>query len=320
MGYIKQVVDTGVEFADKYEMPSYVAKARESSKLIDVASEKIETFYCEKGASILDKVDKLTAMKINAALEVATDKVELAKKLKTDAACKVTEKKMLAIKMTEQTKVSLNAKKAEGIAKYNTLKIEASKKVDETKTIMRKRYNDVSEKAMQYEEKLEKKLKETEYGNKVLTVVMTAKEQVVMYGEAFVKKSLSLPLTLQERWESGLSVAKEQAQIGTKAFQAKKTEFVSFTMKKYEKMTSANALKAARSVFGNKAVMKAEDMLKELKKAQGSTSVQVKAKMKTVYAYSTEQVGYFAKIAEEMEGKYFGTTVVFRARAKFTGK
>jgi hypothetical protein len=307
------VVDTGVEFADKYEMPSYVAKVRESSKLIDVASEKIETFYCEKGASILDKVDQLTAMKINAALEVANDKVELAKKLKTDAACKVTEKKMMAIQMTEQTK-------AQGIAKYNTLKIEASKKVDESKTIMRKRFNDVSERAMQYEEKLENKLKETEYGNKVLSVVITAKKQVVMYGEAFVKKSLSLPLTLQERWESGLSIAKEQAQIGTKAFQAQKAEFVSFTMMKYEKMTSANALKAARSVFGDKAVMKAEDMLKELKKAQGSTSVQAKAKMKTMYAYSTEQVGYFAKIAEEMEGKYFGTTVVFRARAKFTGK
>jgi len=311
MGYIKKVVDTGVEFADKYEMPGYIAKARETSKLIDAASEKIETFYCEKGSPLLDMVDELTAVKVEQAL-----------KLKTVAACKVNEKKTEAIEIAMQTKASLDAKKDLGIAKYQALKIDVSKKVDETKLIMRKRVNHVSEEAVQFGQTLEKKLKEkaskNEYANKVLTVVMTAKEQVIIYGEALVKKSLSLPLTLQERMEKGLSMAKEQATVGTEAFQAKKAEFVKFATMKYEKMTSDNALSAARTVFGDKVVMKAEVMFADLKKAK--VTQQVKDKMKTMYAYSSDQVGQFAKIAEEMEAKYFGSTYLFKARAKFAGK
>jgi len=84
------------------------------------------------------------------------------------------------------------------------------------------------------------------------------------------------------------------------------------------KMTVDNAVKTARTVFGDKAVTKAEDMFSNLK--QANVTQQVKDKMKTVYAYSTAQVGQFAKIASEMEAKYFGSTYVFKARAKFTGK
>jgi len=339
MGYIKKVVDTGVEFADSYKMPEYVAKARESSKLIDVASEKIENFYCLKGSQYLQMVDELTAAKINTALDIANNKVEQAQKLKTAAAGKVSEKKTEAFEMAKLTKATIEDKtskaKQDGIAKYTAFKIEASKKVDETKTIMRKRYNHVSEEAVQFGQTLETKLKEkaskNEYANKVLLVVLKTKEQVIIYGEAIVKKSLSLPLTLQERMEKGLSSVKEQVEVSTENFQVKKAEFVEAATVKYavvraklsvikQQMTSENALAAVNSVFGEKAAIKAEGMYKKLTGVNAKVSKQVAAKMKDMYARSTVQVGEFAKIAETMEEKYVGTTLVFRARARFAGK
>ena len=68
--------------------------------------------------------------------------------------------------------------------------------------------------------------------------------------------------------------------------------------------------------FGDDAATKAEDMLKNLKEAKGD----VAKKMKGMYAVSLKKVGTFAKSAEEMEEQYLGTTLVFRARARFTGK
>ena len=141
--------------------------------------------------------------------------------------------------MAKLTKATIEDKtskaKQDGIAKYTAFKIEASKKVDETKTIMRKRYNHVSEEAVQFGQTLETKLKEkaskNEYANKVLSVVLKTKEQVIIYGEAIVKKSLSLPLTLQERMEKGLSSVKEQVEVSTENFQVKKAEFMEFNYK-----------------------------------------------------------------------------------------
>jgi len=330
MGYIKKVVQTGAEFADRYQMPDYVAKARGSSKIIDVASEKIEKIYCEKGSPLLTTLDELTAAKINTALAVANNKVEQAQKLKTVAADKVHEKTTEAIEIAKQTKASACEKtfmaKQEGIAKYHKLKIEASKKVDETKTIMRNRYILASEEACRLEEIVEKKLKEkastNAYANKVLSVVMTAKEQVKIYGEALVKKSFSLPLTLQERMEKGLSFAKEQVEVGNAVFQAKRAKMTSFVVTSYKdvstKMSSDNAFYAVNTVFGEKAALKAKDMLQDLKKA--NVSQKVADKMKHIYTYSTYQVGHFAGIAEKMEEKYVGTSLVFKARARFSAK
>jgi len=87
-----------------------------------------------------------------------------------------------------------------------------------------------------------------------------------------------------------------------------------------QKMTSENALAAVNSVFGEKAAIKAEGMYKKLTEVNAKVSKQVAAKMKDMYARSTVQVGEFAKIAETMEEKYVGTTLVFRARARFAGK
>jgi hypothetical protein len=332
MGYIKKVVDTGVEFADSYKMPEYVAKARGSSKIIDVASEKIEAFYCEKGSPLLQMVDELTAVKINTALDIANSKVEQAQKLKIAAAGKVNEKKSEAIEMKKQIKASIEGKKSEGIKKYQELKIDVSKKVDDTKTIMRKRYMHASEEAVLFGQTLETKLKEkastNEYADKVLSVVLTAKEQVMIYGDALVKKSLSLPLTLQERMDRAKEFAKETIEMNSivlkekfeeKKLAAKKTNMmIQIKMKIiYHHMNSANALDVFRTAFGDNAATKAEDTLKNLK---GVYAEQVTPKMKDMYAYSTYQVGHFANFAEKMEEKYFGSTLVFRARARFTGK
>jgi hypothetical protein len=324
MGYIKKVVDTGVEFADKYEVPTYVAKARESSKTIDVASEKLVSFYCEKGSPLLQKVDEMTAAKINTALAVANHKVEEAQKLKTAAADKVVQKKTEAIEIAKKTKDAAYEKgfkaKQDGIAKYEAFKMFSTKKADETKTIMRKRAIYVSEEACRLEQSLEKKLKETagenEYANKLLTVVMQAKEKVKIYGDALVKKSFSLPLTLQERMEKGLSFAKDKVKVGSEAYQAKRTEFVSFVStsygKMYGKMTSANAVVAVRTVFGDKAASLAQTKLQELK--QANIPGAVSAKVTEMRKYSSTQVGKVADIAEKMEETYFGTSLIFKAR------
>jgi len=322
MGYIKKVVDTGVEFADKYEMPKYVANARGSSKIIDVASEKIENFYCEKGSPLLKMVDDFTAAKIETALAVANSKVEQAKTLKTAAAEKVHEKTTEAIEIAKQTKATAYAKsfkaKQDGIAKYESLKMFSSKKAEETKTIMRKRVIYASEEASRFEKILETKLKEkaatNEYANKVLSVVMTAKEQVKIYGEALVKKSLSLPLTLQERMEKGLSFATEQVKTGSAAVKAKKEEFVVYVGKSYGKMTSANAVIAVERVLGEKAALYTKEKLAELKKANlyGKAS----EKITSMYKYSAVQVGQYAEKAGEMEAKYVGTSFLSRVMGK----
>merc|ERR1711937_991926 len=70
--------------------------------------------------------------------------------------------------------------------------------------------------------------------------------------------------------------------------------------------------------FGDDAATKAEDMLKNTFEylAKGD----VAKKMKGMYALSLKKVGTFAKSAEEMEEQYLGTTLVFRARARFTSK
>jgi hypothetical protein len=330
MGYIKKVVDTGVEFADQYKVPEYVAKARDSSKLIDDASLKIATLYCEKGSPLLQQIDELTAAKINTALDIANSKVEQAQKLKTVAAGKVIEKKTEAIKMAELTKASLATKKDLGIAKYTAFKIEASKKVDETKSIMRKRINHASEEAVHFGQSVETMLKEkaskNEYTNKVLSVVLTAKEQVMMYGEALVKKSLSLPLTLQERMDKGLSYAKEEVEMKKMQFQELQKKYygifyVKTSVIRAEVSSFAEKSKVALNekfvtVFGEDAKTKAEDMLKNLKAANGD----VAAKMKSMYAASIIKVKGFAKTAEKMEEQYLGTTLVSKAQARFTGK
>jgi hypothetical protein len=290
----------------------------------------LEHFYCEKGSPLLTKFDELTAEKINTALLLANSKVEQAKKLKTVAADKVNEKTTDAIEIAKQTKASAYEKsfmaKEKASAKYNMFKIEATKKVDETKTIMRKRVAYASEEACRLEEIVEQKLKEkastNEYANKVLSIVMKAKTQVKIYGEAIVQKSLSLPLTLQERMEKGLSFAKDQVSVGTAAFQAKRAKATAFVVTKYydvtAKMTSDNALNAFSTMFGEKAALKANGMLQDIKKA--NVKQQVADKMKSMYSYSTAQVGHFAGIAEQMEEKYVGTSLVFKARAKFSGK
>jgi hypothetical protein len=326
MGYIKNVVQTGAEFADKYQMPEYVAKARASHKIIDAASEKIEHFYCEKGSPLVQLVDEFTAAKINMALDVANNKVEHVQKLKSDVKGKVQEKTTEAIEIAKKTKESAYEKsfkaKQESIAKFNTFKIEASKKVDETKTILHKRVIYAGEEACRLEEKLEKKLKEkaatNEYADKVLSVVMTAKKQVKIYGEALVKKSLALPLTLQERMEKANAYTMQKVKVGTKALQAKKSEFVSYVSKSYAKVTPDNALYAVKTVFGDKAAVQAQGMLQSIKKAD--LKKKVNDKMKSVYTYSTFQVGHLAEKAEKMEGQYVGTGLVFKLRAKFTGK
>jgi hypothetical protein len=176
---------------------------------------------------------------------------------------------------------------------------------------------------------LKEKAATNEYANKVLSVVMTAKKQVKFYGEAIVQKSLSLPLTLQERMENGLSFFKEEVEVVTMTLKEKyqiatvKLFVINETCKGamgkyYGKMTKANALSSARSVFGEKAVVKAQTMLQDLKKAE--ISEKVSDKMKGMYTYSAYQVGKFAKIAEKYEEKYFGTDLVFKAQAKFAGK
>jgi hypothetical protein len=147
---------------------------------------------------------------------------------------------------------------------------------------------------------------------------MTAKKQVKIYGEALVKKSLALPLTLQERMEKANAYTMQKVKVGTKALQAKKSEFVSYVSKSYAKVTPDNALYAVKTVFGDKAAVQAQGMLQSIKKAD--LKKKVNDKMKSVYTYSTFQVGHLAEKAEKMEGQYVGTGLVFKLRAKFTGK
>jgi hypothetical protein len=332
MGYIKKVVQTGVEFADHYQMPAYVAKARDSSKIIDGASEKIVSLYCEKGSPLLEMVDDLTAKKINTVLDLTSAKVKQAEALKTTAASKVQEKTGEALELAKQTKASVYEKgikaKDNSKAKYEEFKMFTSTKADETKTIMRKRIVDATEEASRLEQKLETKLKEkastNEYANKVLSVVMTAKNTVKTYGHELVKTSLALPLTIkermqmeQERMESLIISAEVKVNVYTTEAMAKRAD-LQMKLKKvlqekratmftyYGKMTPDNALVAVRKVFGDNAALIAEGKYQELKKAK--LQQKFADKMASMKKYSIYQVGKFAEMVSKMEAQYVGTS------------
>jgi hypothetical protein len=193
---------------------------------------------------------------------------------------------------------------------------------------MRKRIVYATEEASRLEQTLEKKLKEkastNEYADKVLSVVMTAKNKVKTYGHEIVKTSLALPMTIKERMDM------EQERMGSlvSSCKAKVTEYTTVAADKraalqmklkltlqekratmfsyYTKMTPDNALVAVRKVFGDKAALIAEAKYQELKKAK--VQQKVTDTMTSMYKYSTSQVGKFAETASKMEAQYVGTS------------
>merc|ERR1719454_190181 len=233
--------------------------------------------------------------------------------------------------MAKKTKATAYEKtivvKQDGIAKYQQLKLLSSKKVDETKTIMRKRVIYATEEACRFEQALEQKLKEqaskNQYADKVLSVFMKVKEEVQMYGDAFVKKSLSLPLTLKERMAEKLISAKIKVRTGSVYVEAKSAELISKAKKSYasyyakvptdnvRSVLSPLALSAISTMFGEKAGAFTAEKLQLIKKAD--LPGKVNEKMTSIYKYSKCQVGIFAKKANEMEAKYVGTSFVSKA-------
>jgi hypothetical protein len=144
---------------------------------------------------------------------------------------------------------------------------------------------------------------------------MKVKEEVQMYGDAFVKKSLSLPLTLKERMAEKLILAKIKVRTGSVYVEAKSAELISKAKKSYAsyyaKVTTDNALSAISTMFGEKAGAFTAEKLQLIKKAD--LPGKVNEKMTSIYKYSKCQVGIFAKKANEMEAKYVGTSFVSKA-------
>ena len=117
--------------------------------------------------------------------------------------------------------------------------------------------------------------------------------------------------------EKGLSFAKEQVNMGSAAFQAKRAALFSFARTSYTKMTSDNALNVVRSVLGEKAASFTAEKLKDVKKA--NVYGKVTEKMSNMYKHSAYQVAEKSLIVEEMEAKYIGTTFVSRVRLSIMG-
>jgi len=194
MGYLANVVQSGKQLADRYNMPEYVEKARQT--MPSSTLEKID-LLCEQGSPYLAKVDEITEARIQATLELATAKVEQAQTIRTEVMGAVAQKKSEVLDITKATTAAVQVKTSEALAIAQQTKALAIEKVKEKKTLIEK----------------------TEAGKKVVTMMMMAKESVATYG-SLLKTSLALPMTLQERMDKGLTYTKEQ--VGPRVEAAKK--------------------------------------------------------------------------------------------------
>lgn len=234
MGYLKSVVQSGMELADRYKMPEYVEKARQTSYYADIAVGKIDLLLCEQGSPLLTKVDEMTAAKIQATLDLASAKVEQAQSIRTEVMGVVEKKKTEVKDITKATTAKVQAKTSEALALAQQKKAKAIEKVIEKKTMAYKKAQETGtiamKKASDVCEASTKTIEKTEAGKKVVTIMMSAKESVVSYGSRLVQKSLALPMTLQERMDKGLTYTKEQ--VGKSMEGAKKKGLSAYELMK----------------------------------------------------------------------------------------
>jgi len=213
MGYLANVVQSGKQLAVSYNVPDYVKKARDTSYYADKAVGKIDLLLCEQGAPLIEKVDKMAEPKIKATIALASAKVEQAQIIRTEVMGAVALKKTKAIDFTKATTDKVQATTSEALAIAKKTKTKAIEKVMEKKKMAYKTATDVCEAST-------KKLETTEYGKKMVSMVMLAKESVVSYGTLVVEKSMALPMTLKERKEKALAYTSEK--VGPSVAKAKK--------------------------------------------------------------------------------------------------
>jgi oligoribonuclease (3'-5' exoribonuclease) len=220
MGYLANVVQSGKQLADRYHMPEYVEKARQTSYYADKAVGKIDLLLCEQGSPLLDKVDKMAEAKIQATLDLASAKVEQAQNIKTEVTGLVAQKKTKAIELTTATTAKVQATTSEALAIAKKTKMKALEKVMEKKKMACQTATDVCEVSTKTLEKAKATAEQTEYGKKMVSIVKMATESVYTYGTFVVEKSMALPMTLQERIDKGLTYTTDK--VGPSLAKAKK--------------------------------------------------------------------------------------------------
>jgi len=237
MGYLSNVVQSGKQLADRYNMPEYVEKARQT--LPSIAVEKID-LLCEQGSPYLAKVDEITEARIQATLVLANAKVEQAQTIRTEVMGAVAQKKTEVVDITKATTAKVHATTSEALSIAQQTKAKAIEKVAEKKILAYKMAQETGTMAIQKAsdvcEASTKKIEKTETGKKVVGMMLMAKESVASYGSLLVKTSLALPMTLQERMDKGLTYTKGQVgpsvdaaqKKGLAAYESMKTKFADF--------------------------------------------------------------------------------------------
>jgi len=219
MGYIKSVVNTGMEYAEKYRVPEMVSKARNSSTTVDVTVGKLDTLILTplvaKGTPLVETIDT----ELDSRVAQATKVVEYAQeKLTENVTEPLTEKTALvkgkvsttkdyALTRVEETKGKL-LEKAQGAVTVSKAQLE----VVQTKAISSKAY---AEKTLLVgAQEVDKRLG-SPYAEKAASYAVKTTDRVLNYStetaQLLLKKTLAMPLTLKERMDKSSELATEAA-------------------------------------------------------------------------------------------------------------
>jgi hypothetical protein len=240
MGYIKSVVNTGMEYAEKYRVPELVSKARSTSTTVDMTVGKLDTLILTplvaKGAPLVETLDTqldsrvaqakglpakakgFAQEKLTVMTEFKDEKTALVKGTVLDTKDKLREK-------AEETKGKLREKAEETKGKLR-------EKAEETKGMLLEKAEEtrgklqgvqataISSKAFA-ETKLLGGAQEVDrrlgrpYAGQAASLAVRTADRALAYStetaQLLLTKTLAMPLTLKERMEQGQALATETA-------------------------------------------------------------------------------------------------------------
>lgn len=224
MGYIKSVVNTGMEYAEKYRVPEMVSKARSSSTTVDMTVGKLDTLILTplvaKGTPLVETIDTQLDSRVAQAQDLsaktvgfAQEKLTVVTELKNEKTAlvkdyvfaKAEETKGYALAKAEETKGKL-LEKAQGAVTVSKAQLD----VVQTTAISSKAY--AEKKLLGGAQEVDKRLG-SPYAEKAASFAVQTADRTLKYStetaQLLLTKTLAMPLTLKERMEKGQERVKE---------------------------------------------------------------------------------------------------------------
>jgi hypothetical protein len=222
MGYIVNAVQTGLGYAEKYQLPELINKARVSSTAVDKTVSKLDSLLREQGTPLMKKMDSkldssLVAVTCKKAelTEFTSGKIALAKEFKDEKVAQVTAKVETTKKFTYgqvADKKAMLYKKAEGAVETSKAQIS----VVQSKAVTTKA---CAEKKLTTGAKALDAKFGTAHASKATTYALENANTLLAYSysqaESMISAATDLPALVQKRYAQGLAYTSE-----TKAYVA----------------------------------------------------------------------------------------------------